>query len=85
MFHDPPISQNDLAKAVGKHGVQLDQGAISRIESRSRNVSDYELIALAQCLGVAVDALFRTRLNGEKKAGAFVAHLFVEPVRRIVA
>lgn len=57
----PPLSQSDLALAVRKHRVQLDQGAISRIESRSRNVSDYELLAIARCLGVTVDSLFAAR------------------------
>jgi HTH-type transcriptional regulator, cell division transcriptional repressor len=57
VFHDPPISQTSLAKCTSKYGVQLDQGAISRIESRSRNLSDYELIAIARCLGVTVDSL----------------------------
>ncbi len=63
VFHDPSLSQADLAKGVRKYGVQLDQGAISRIESRARNVSDYELIALARCLGVPVDSLFGDRFK----------------------
>ena len=57
LFHQPPLSQADLARCVAKRGVHLDQAAISRIENRSRNVSDYELIALARCLGLSVDAL----------------------------
>ncbi len=63
VFHDPPLSQSDLAKGVSKYGVHLDQGAISRIESRSRNLSDYELLALARCLGLPVDSLFDARFR----------------------
>lgn len=57
IFHDPPLSQCDLAKAVSQFGVSLDQGAVSRIESRTRHLSDYELFALARCLGVSTDSL----------------------------
>ena len=58
VFHDPPISQTDLAYCATKQGVPLDQGAISRIEGRGRTVSDYELRAIARCLGVSIDMLF---------------------------
>jgi transcriptional regulator with XRE-family HTH domain len=53
----PRLSQAALAKGVAKYGVRLDQAALSRIESRSRNVADYELVAIARRLGVTVDAL----------------------------
>jgi transcriptional regulator with XRE-family HTH domain len=56
-FHQPPLSQAALAKGVAKYGVHLDQAALSRIESRARNISDYELVAIARRLGVSVDAL----------------------------
>lgn len=39
------------------HGVILEQDAISRIESGSRMVQDYELRALAEVLGVTSDWL----------------------------
>ena len=51
------MSQADLARCLIRRDVPLDQGAISRIENRTRNVSDYELVAIARCLGVAVSAL----------------------------
>lgn len=50
-------SQQQLAACVSGHGVVLDQGAISRIESGGRNVSDYELVALARCLSVSISYL----------------------------
>lgn len=57
MFHNPPMSQAELAACVSKRGINLDQGAISRIEHRRRNISDYELIAIARCLSVSVGSL----------------------------
>ena len=54
----PALSQADLAKCANRRGVTLDQWTISRIENRTRNVSDYELLAIAKCLGVTVDQLF---------------------------
>lgn len=59
IFRAPPLSQADLARCLNCHGITLDQGAISRIENRSRNVSDHELFAIAKCLGVPVEQLFR--------------------------
>lgn len=45
------LTQADLT------GVILEQDAISRIESGSRMVQDYELRALAEVLGVTADWL----------------------------
>ena len=45
-------SQRALAAKVQTEGVILEQDAISRIESGSRMVQDYELRALANILGV---------------------------------
>ena len=49
--------QADLAAKVQTTGVILEQDAISRIESGSRMVQDYELRALAEVLGVTSDWL----------------------------
>lgn len=46
-----------LAAKVQTTGVILEQDAISRIESGSRMVQDYELRALAEVLGVTSDWL----------------------------
>ncbi len=53
----PPMSQADLARCASRHGASLDQAAISRIEHQTITVTDYELIAIARCLGVSVDWL----------------------------
>ena len=50
------MTQADLAE-VQTTGVILEQDAISRIESGSRMVQDYELRALAEVLGVTSDWL----------------------------
>jgi ribosome-binding protein aMBF1 (putative translation factor) len=54
----PPVSQDDLAGRLAARGVALDQTAISRIESRSRYVMDYEAAALAKCLKVPLSWLY---------------------------
>lgn len=55
---NPPISQEDLAGKLAAHGILLDRSAISRIESRSRYVMDYEAAALARCLKTPIGTLF---------------------------
>lgn len=59
-----PANENEEAHDTGglggegtDHGVILEQDAISRIESGSRMVQDYELRALAEVLGVTSDWL----------------------------
>ena len=56
-FRTPPMSQEQLAACVRRRGVVLDQTTISRIENRTRNVTDHELIAIARCLKVSVGSL----------------------------
>ncbi|MCO7119791.1 helix-turn-helix domain-containing protein [Oscillibacter valericigenes] len=51
------MTKADLAAKVQTTGVILEQDAISRIESGSRMVQDYELRALAEVLGVTSDWL----------------------------
>ena len=51
------MRQANLAAKVQTTGVILEQDAISRIESGSRMVQDYELRALAEVLGVTSDWL----------------------------
>lgn len=54
---DPPISQDQLAGKLARRKIALDRTAISRIESQDRQVTDYELMAIAKCLKVSVDYL----------------------------
>lgn len=57
------MTQKDLAGAIQLQGVMLDRMSINRIESGSRCVNDYELVAFSKALGVTVDWL----LYGEEK------------------
>ena len=51
------LSQAALAAKVQTEGVLLEQDAVSRIESGTRMVQDYELWGLAAVLGVTSDWL----------------------------
>ena len=46
------LSQDDLAARLQVSGVIIERNSISRIESGSRFVADYELLALANILKV---------------------------------
>lgn len=46
------ISQSDLAARLQIEGVILERDSVSRIESGTRFVTDYELLTLAKVLNV---------------------------------
>jgi HTH-type transcriptional regulator, cell division transcriptional repressor len=54
----PPVSQEDLAGRLAARGVSVDQTAVSRIESQTRYLMDYEVAAIAKSLKVPVAWLF---------------------------
>ena len=54
------LSQEKLAAKLQLLGLDVTQKAVSRIETGDRVVADYELVALANALGVSVEYL----LNG---------------------
>ncbi len=54
----PAISQDDLAGRLAARGILLDRSAISRIESQTRYVMDYEALAIAEALKVSIGWLF---------------------------
>ena len=51
------LSQGDLAARVQIAGVTLERDSISRIESGTRFVSDYELYIFAKVLGTNITTL----------------------------
>lgn len=63
----PPVSQDDLSGRLAAIGVTIDQGAISRIESQTRYLMDYELIAIARSLRVDVSVLLPIKTVFRKK------------------
>ena len=54
----PPVSQEDLAGRLAAQGILLDRTAVSRVESQSRYVMDYEAAAIARALKVSIAWLF---------------------------
>lgn len=57
----PPISLEDMSGRLAAQGITLDRWAISRIEKRTRYVTDYELIAFAKALKLDVRVLLLTK------------------------
>lgn len=53
------VSQRKLADKLQLMGLDLGKNAIQQIESGQRFVTDIELKALAQALGVTADELLR--------------------------
>ena len=58
MRHIPSVSQEDLAGRLAARGVTMDHSAISRVESQTRYLMDYEIIAIARSLKVPISSLF---------------------------
>lgn len=54
----PVITQVDLAARLQTLGLQVDQAAVSRIESGALEVTDIEAATIAKALGVTVGWLF---------------------------
>ena len=56
----PRLSQRGLADMLQLGGLDVDKNAVQRIGSGRRFVTDIELKALAQALGVTVEELLET-------------------------
>ena len=54
------MSQQSLSNKLELLGVYICRGSVSRIEDKSRTVTDIELFALAVVLGVSVNDLYDT-------------------------
>lgn len=52
------VNQKTLLARLQVRGIDLSQSALSDIEGQRRKVSDRELLALADSLGVSLEALF---------------------------
>lgn len=57
------LSQSALAAKMQTEGVIVEQDVISRIESGSRLVTDYELLALTKIFNASADWLIGTDRN----------------------
>ena len=52
------MKQTDLLAQLQVRGIDINQSALSDIEGQNRKVSDRELVAFADILGVSLDTLF---------------------------
>lgn len=52
------LSQQQLSEHLETQAVYICRGSISRIEDKSRTVTDIELMGLAKVLGVKIQDLF---------------------------
>ena len=52
------LSQQQLSERLETQAVDICRGSISRIEDKSRTVTDIELMGLAKVLGVKIQDLF---------------------------
>lgn len=52
------MSQKELAERLETYAIYICRGSISRIENHERTVTDFELRAMADILGVNVTDLF---------------------------
>jgi transcriptional regulator with XRE-family HTH domain len=50
----PKITQLDLLARLAVRGVELEKTAISKIEAKTRPVTDIELVAISDALGISV-------------------------------
>lgn len=52
--HNPKVTQIDLLARLAVRGIELEKTAISKIESCRRPVTDIELVAISDALGVSI-------------------------------
>lgn len=55
------MSQQELSNKLELLGVYVCRGSVSRIEDKSRTVTDIELFAIAEVLGVSISDLFKKK------------------------
>ena len=59
----PKVTQTDLLARLAIRGIELEKTTISKIEAKTRPVTDIELVAIADSLGVSVIWLLETEYN----------------------
>lgn len=50
----PKITQKELLARLAVRGIELETTAISKIEAKTRPVSDKELVAIADALNISI-------------------------------
>jgi HTH-type transcriptional regulator, cell division transcriptional repressor len=51
---NPPLTQDELASRLTKMGFKIDRVGVAKIEGGFRQVRDFEVVKLADALGVSV-------------------------------
>jgi transcriptional regulator with XRE-family HTH domain len=59
----PPLSQEELAARLELDGWKISRGTLSKIEAGIRQVTDFEVVALAKTLKVSPDWLMDKQLS----------------------
>lgn len=62
----PKVTQEALAARLAVMGLKIDRVAISKIETGSRSVTDFELVAIAKALGVPLQRLIADEIGAGK-------------------
>lgn len=52
------ISQSIIADMLNEKGINVDRTIISKMENQSREIYDYEIVAIAEILEVSILELF---------------------------
>lgn len=65
---NPSLTQSELAARLQIKGTPIERVTISKIETGYREVTDVEVAALADVLGVSVSWLFGEDDNAESKS-----------------
>lgn len=57
--HIPRLTQADLAARLEVRGMAIDRGGVAKIENGDRRVLDFEVVHLADALGVSITWLLQ--------------------------
>jgi transcriptional regulator with XRE-family HTH domain len=68
------LSQPKLAEVLQRKGWDISRDTIAKIEGQTRWVADFEVVFIAEVLGVTLDELF-PRQNRSSMAREFVGRL----------
>lgn len=56
------LTQEELTARIQVKGLNIDRPMLSRIETNSREVYDFEVKAIAEALNVSIDELFANNM-----------------------
>jgi transcriptional regulator with XRE-family HTH domain len=59
------LTQDELTARIQNKGINIDRPMLSRIETDSREVYDFEVKAIAESLEVSIDELFIVNIMNE--------------------